>query len=53
LTEYPLDIGVYEWAMSKGYFNPERPSHRKPSFVGRFTSGHLRHSHFVGGRRLT
>jgi len=49
LTEYPLDTGLYEWALGKGYFKPRFPSHRAPKFIGRFTSAYLTHFHFENG----
>jgi hypothetical protein len=53
LTEYPLDIGLYEWAISKGYFKPKYPSHETPKFIGGFSSAYLTHSHFENGKKLT
>ena len=53
LTEYPLDTGVYEWAIVKGYFSPKYPSHESAEFIGRFTSAYLSHSHFENGERST
>lgn len=49
LTEYPLDIGVYEWAQKMGYFTPKSPSQATPSFIGKFSSAYLRHFHFQNG----
>jgi len=49
LTEYPLDVGIYEWAIAKGVFKVKYPSHETPAFIGRFTSAYLSHSHFEDG----
>lgn len=49
LTEYPVDIGVFEWATAKGFFEAKYPSQETPEFIGRFTSAYLRHSHFENG----
>jgi hypothetical protein len=49
LTEYPLNIGLYEWAISKGYFKPKYPSHHKAKFIGRFSSAYLEHYHYENG----
>jgi hypothetical protein len=27
LTEYPLDMGVYDWAVAKGFFRSGKPAH--------------------------
>ena len=51
LTQYPLDIGLYEWAVSKGHFRPDRPWQQKPSFIASFTSACLEHHHFEEGQR--
>lgn len=53
LTEYPIDEGVYEWAIAGGHFTPRFPSQVEPSFVGRFTSAYLPHCHFADGQRRT
>lgn len=49
LTEYPLDIGVYEWAIQNGVFRPKRPDQQSSKFVGGFTSAHMAHVHFEAG----
>jgi hypothetical protein len=49
LTEYPVDIGIYDWAAAEGFFKAKYPSHNTPEFIGRFTSAYLRHSHFENG----
>jgi hypothetical protein len=49
LTEYPLDTGVYDWALEKGVFKKKYPSHDTPEFIGRFTSAYLQHVHFEHG----
>lgn len=47
LTEYPVDEGVYDWAVSHDYYR--RKGDDEPSFVGSFTSANQRHIHFEGG----
>lgn len=49
LTAYPLDQGVYEWAISEGFFRPKDTA--KPRFVGGFTSAHQEHYHYEDGVR--
>ena len=49
LTEYPLDTGVFDWALVNGHFLPKRPEHEESKFIGRFTSGRLCHLHFQDG----
>lgn len=48
LTKYPLDVGVYEWALGCGAFKPRRPDQSGPRFVGRFSSASLEHYHYSG-----
>lgn len=49
LTEYPVDVGVYEWAVGNGTFVPKRPEHHSAAFIGGFTSASLEHTHFLNG----
>ena len=49
LTEYPLDISVYEWVISKGYFTPKREEQRSADFIQQFSSASQDHEHYTGG----
>lgn len=49
LTRYPVDVGVYDWAVKNEYFLPEKPEHQTSSFVGGFTSARMEHIHFADG----
>jgi hypothetical protein len=49
LTKYPVDVGVYEWAIACGAFKPNRPDHSEPRFIGRFSSASLEHYHYTDG----
>ncbi len=51
LTEYPLDVCVYDWATANGYFQPRYPSQQAPEFIGRFSSAYLKHFHFENGEK--
>jgi hypothetical protein len=53
LTLYPVDIGVYDWAISKGFFGPSKPHQTTSDFIGRFTSASMVHHHYEDGRRQT
>ncbi len=46
LTKYPLDVGVYEWALASGSFKPTRPDQKEARFIGRFSSASLEHDHY-------
>jgi hypothetical protein len=50
LTKYPMDIGIYEWAIANGAFKPKRPEHSQPKFIGRFSSASLEHYHYEDGQ---
>jgi hypothetical protein len=49
LTQYPLDGGVYEWAIDRGLFRPKRPAQSSPAFVGTFTCAGMEHHHYEDG----
>jgi hypothetical protein len=46
LTRYPLDEGVYEWAVRRGYFTPKRNDQKTAEFIGRFSSASQEHYHY-------
>ena len=33
LTKYPVDVGVYDWAIGGGFFTPKRDDHRSPDYA--------------------
>lgn len=49
LTRYPLDQGVYEWALERGYFKPKRDDQKTAEFIGRFSAAHQEHYHYEDG----
>jgi hypothetical protein len=51
LTRYPVDRGVYEWAIAGGLFTPKKPHHTEPEFIGGFTTASMEHYHYDGGDR--
>ena len=46
LTKYPLDEGVYEWAIEKGYFSPEHEKHKDAEFIASFSCASMEHYHY-------
>jgi hypothetical protein len=50
LTAYPLDLGVYDWAVDHGFFKPKRDEQRGPIFIQRFSSAYQEHYHYDEGR---
>jgi hypothetical protein len=52
LTEYPVDISVYEWATGRGYFTPTRDDQRASAFIETFSDASQAHCHFEDGQPL-
>jgi hypothetical protein len=53
LTKYPLDIGVYEWAIERGAFKLKHEYQTEPKFIGRFSSASMEHDHYEDGLCVT
>ena len=53
LTLYPVDTGVYDWAIAEGYFQVKKPHQATADFIGRFTSASMEHHHYQDGQRQT
>ncbi|WP_343691317.1 hypothetical protein [Chitinophaga sp.] len=51
LTRYPVNIGVYDWALNEGIFNIKKEEHTSPVFIGNFTSAGQEHYHYENGDR--
>ena len=49
LTEYPINIGVYDWALEKGYFTPKRVDQKSPEFIQKFSDARQTHFHYENG----
>lgn len=49
ITEYPVDVGVYDWAVARGSFRPSKPRHSSSEFIGEFTAAVQNHGHFTDG----
>ena len=50
LTAYPIDVGVYDWAVAAGFFAPKRDDQRAPEFIQCFSSASQEHYHYEEGR---
>jgi hypothetical protein len=50
LTWYPLDVGVYEWVIEKGHWQPKKDHQHTPEFIQKFSSGYC-HYHYENGSR--
>jgi hypothetical protein len=51
LTEYPVDMGMYDYAISKGQFRPSKPEHETAFFIGKFSGGGIDHAHYELGMK--
>jgi hypothetical protein len=51
LTLYPVDVGVYEWAIEQGLFTPNKPHERAAEFIAGFTTARQPHHHYENGRK--
>ncbi|WP_232107250.1 DUF7710 domain-containing protein [Gimesia alba] len=49
LTRYPVDTGVYDWAIETGMFSPQKEYQTGAKFIGRFTSASQEHFHYESG----
>ena len=49
LTQYPLNIGMYEFTIAAGHFSPRKPHHTTSEFIGTFSGGGLNHFHYEDG----
>jgi hypothetical protein len=49
LTEYPLDVGIYDWIVGKDWFKPKRDDQKTPEFIARFSSAYQEHFHYQDG----
>ncbi len=50
LTKYPLDMGVYDWALQSGYFVATKPQHSTSEFIQAFTTASQEHYHYESGK---
>jgi hypothetical protein len=50
LTLYPVNEGLYDWAVTNEYFKPKRDDQRSPYFKQTFTSASLEHYHYENGK---
>jgi hypothetical protein len=51
LTEYPVGMGVFDWAIASGRFKPKPDKLLDASFIGKFTSATMEHHHYEDGNR--
>lgn len=49
LTQYPLNEGVYDWAIDNQFFEPSKETEFSPEFIQNFTCASQDHYHFENG----
>jgi hypothetical protein len=49
LIDYPLDVGVYDWAIQQDLFEVKTIKHQTPQFIQGFTTAGQEHYHFEDG----
>ncbi len=51
LTAYPVNSGVFDWAIENNFFTPKKEEHLSPEFIGKFSTASQEHYHFENGIR--
>ncbi|MGJ1194169.1 DUF7710 domain-containing protein [Sphingobacterium siyangense] len=51
LTAYPIDEGVYDWALFNDFFSVKKQAQMEPNFIQQFTSASQEHYHYENGTR--
>lgn len=51
LNKYPVDIGLYDWAIQKDFFTVKNEHQKGPEFIQRFTCASMEHLHFENGKQ--
>jgi hypothetical protein len=49
LTLYPVDEGVYDWAIRNEFFKPQKESEMKAEFIQKYSSASQEHYHYDNG----
>jgi hypothetical protein len=52
LTKYPMDIGIYEWAIQNEFFIKKDNQDISPDFIAGFSSASQEHYHYEDGISL-
>jgi len=52
ITAYPVDHGVYDWAVENSFFHPKKEHHGTPHHIATFSGGALPHVHYEEGKAV-
>ena len=50
LTLYPIDCGVYQWAIESNVFEASEPHQKTNDFISNFSSANFEHYHCSNGK---
>ena len=51
LTQYPIGITIYDWAINNKLFTPKKEEHSQSNFIQKFSSASQEHYHYENGER--
>ncbi|WP_433900162.1 DUF7710 domain-containing protein [Sphingobacterium puteale] len=51
LTAYPIDEGLYDWALFNDFFNVKKQAQMEANFIQQFTFASQDHYHYENGTR--
>ena len=52
LNIYPVDIGLYDWAIAKDFFTVKNDYQKESRFIQRFTCASMEHFHYENGELI-
>lgn len=52
LSKYPVDTGLYDWAIYEDFFIVKNDYQKESKFIQRFTCASMDHVHFEKGERV-
>ncbi len=52
LSKYPVDTGLYDWAINENFFTVKKDHQKEAKFIQRFTCASLEHFHFEKGEEI-
>lgn len=53
LTFYPINLGIYDWAIQKDYFSLKKEEHKSADFIANFSSSSQNHFHYENGIKVS
>lgn len=52
LTLYPINVGIYDWAVQSAYFIPKKDEQKSADFIANFSSASQEHYHYEAGIKI-